>query len=330
LAGLGSGISLLVFLVISIALFRSTTGWRDKHARQLVLKESKSKARSSARESSKEAVARRQIDGQEQKAVGRIVKQAEKASSSEQKELTAASKRSQARTSALDKQRQRVTKGEASENAKALRILQRDYVDQYKSSHVIGAAQIPGIGQSVARSLAAHGIRSAADFTGIEYQVGPRGGREIRIRTTRFGLVHPSGVGEKKARDLESWRRRVEHEAMATQPTALPAAELNVIRAKYMQQRQAVADQEQTARADAAQERKEIQTKWAATHADFASEIASRRQKFAQERSQIEIRLAAAGTLADTAIWQRELAERELTAHQLVTYGRFLLCIVKP
>jgi hypothetical protein len=193
---------------------------------------------------------------------------------------------------------------------------------------LISSAKIPGIGQGVVRSLATYGIRNAADFTGIQYQTGPRGGQQIYIRT-RHGLVHPSGVGEKKARDLESWRRSIEHQAMQSQPATLPPAQLHTIKMKYTQQRQALADQEQAARAQTAHEQREISVRWVSTHAGLSSELTAVHQKFAQERAQADVQLAAAQKEADPAVWHRELAEREVAAHQKVSYRRYLAGIIR-
>jgi hypothetical protein len=328
LISLGAGIVLLSFIMISFILFRRTDGWKDRRSSLLVLKDRRSEASSKAREVSKLEITRREIQGREEKEAGRATKHAEKAKSSEQKELSDASKALQGRIGNIERQKQRLAKSESSEISNTLRSIQRDHAARYLSSHLITSAQIPGIGQGVAHSLAANGIRSAADFTGIQYQVGPRGGQQILLRTPH-GLVHPSGVGEKKARDLESWRRGVEFQATRTQPTTLPAPRLQAIRAKYLQQGQALADQEQAARAQAAQGCKEISAKWASTHARIASELTATRLKFGQERRQIDNQMTSARKEADTALWQRQLTEREVAAYQKVKYRRFLLGIFK-
>ena len=229
----------------------------------------------------------------------------------------------------MGKQRQRLATSETSETGEALRSLQHDHVARYLSGQLISSAKIPGIGQGVARSLETYGIRSAADFTGIQYQTGPRGGQQIYIRT-RHGMVHPSGVGEKKARDLESWRMSVQHHAMRSQPNTLPPSQLQAIRMRYTQQRQALADQEQAARAQAAHEEREIKVRWASTHAGFSGELTTTHQKFAQERAHTVAKLTAAQKEADAARWHRELAEREVAAYQKVSYRRYLADIIRP
>ena len=329
LISLAVGISIILFIAVSVGLFRRTSEWGDKHAKLVMLKDRKAEASSKAREVSRINQLRRDGDGREQKEVARITKQAEKAKSSEQKELSDANKRLQGQIGNLEKQKQRLAASETSETSEALRSLQRDHVVRYLSGQSISSAKIPGIGQGVVRSLATYGIRSAADFTGIQYQTGPRGGQQIYIRT-RHGMVHPSGVGEKKARDLESWRISIQHQAIMTQPNALPPAQLQAIRIRYTQQRQTLANQEQAARAQAGDEQREIRVRWASIHADFSGELTATHQKFAQDRAHTDAKLIAAQKEADVALWHRELAEREVAAYQKVSYRRYLAGITRP
>jgi hypothetical protein len=329
MVALGAGISIILFIAVSLGLFHRTPEWRAKHAKLVMFKERKAEANSKAREVSRIDRLRRDVDGHEQKEVVTITKQTEKAKSSEQKELSHATKQLQAQMGNLEKQRQRFVASETSEIGEALRSLQRDHVARYLSGQLISSAQIPGIGQGVVRSLATYGIRSAMDFTGIRYQTGPRGGQQIYIMT-RHGLVHPSGVGEKKARDLESWRRSIEQQAIRSQPNALPTAQLQAIRIRYTQQRQALADQEQAARAQVANEQREIKVRWASTHAGFSSELTATHQRFAQERAHTDAKLTAVQKEVDVAFWHRELAEREVAAYQNVSYRRYLAGIIRP
>jgi hypothetical protein len=329
MVGLVVGISLLLFFLLPLALFHRTSEWRDKRAKLMMMKDHKSEASVKARKVSRIEHVRRDVDGREQKEATRATKQAEKAKSSEQKELSDASKRLQAQIGGLEKQRQRLAASETSETGKALRSLQIDHVGRYLSSHMISSAKIPGIGQGVVRSLASCGVRSAADFTGIQYQVGPRGGQQIYIRT-HHGSVHPSGVGEKKARDLETWRISIERQALRSQPSTLPPAQLQAIRTKYTQQRQALADQGQVARAQEAHEKKEISVRWASVYAGLSGELTAIHQKFAQERAQADAQLTAAQKDADAAVWHRELAEREVAAYHKVSYRRYLAGIIRP
>lgn len=320
------GISIVMFVAVSIALFRRTTASRDKHSKVRILKERKAEVSDSMRIASRIERARRDVDDGEQKELARITKQGEKARSSEAKEIVEAGKRLEGQVGNLERSRQRLSKTEESEVGNSLRGLQSAHIDNYLRAHLVSSARIPGIGQGVVRSLAGYGIRSAADFTGIQYQTGPRGGQQVYIRTRR-GAVHPSGVGEKKARDLEAWRLSIQSKARASQPNALPSPQLQAIRMRYTQQRQALVDQEQAARSEAVSEQTKIRTKWAITQADLSTKLADARQRFAHDRAQADSRLFGARKTADAAAWQRKLAEREMAAYQKVGYGQYLIGI---
>jgi hypothetical protein len=326
--GLIAEVVVVLFLVISIALFRRTSESREKHAKLVSLRKLKAEGSASTREVARAERARKEIERREQKEIATITKQAEKAKTSEQKELAKADRQLQSQIGSLETQRRRLASSESSETGKALRLLQQHHVHNYLSSQMIGSARIPGIGQTLVRSLADHGIRTAADFSGIRYQTGPRGGQQLFL-STRHGLVHPSGIGDKKAQALENWRRNMEYAAMASQPTSLPAMQLQAIRMKYTQQRQAFANQEQAARTQAAQEQRQITVKWAAIRAGFSSELTTTRQRFAQERAQSDSQLIAVRKNADAAVLRQELAERGIAAYRRVSYGRYLAGIVR-
>ena len=71
-------------------------------------------------------------------------------------------------------------------------------------------------------------------------------------------------------------------------------------------------------------------TKWAPTHASFSSELTTTRQRFARERAGSNDDLAAARKKVDAAVWQRDLAEREVAAYEKVNYRRYLVGIIRP
>src|SRR5262249_34729686 len=158
----------------------------------------------------------------------------------------------------------------------------------------ISSARIPGIGSGIVSSLATYGITSAADFAGLRHQTGPRGGQQGFIRLRNGVPVHPSGVGEKKARDLENWRRGQEARAISTQTTSLPAAQTQTIRAKYIQQRQMLSDQEKAAHSQAASEQSQVRQRWIPSHSAISAQLVSVRQAFAQERSKADRQLDTA------------------------------------
>jgi hypothetical protein len=116
---------------------------------------------------------------------------------------------------------------------------------------------------------------------------------------------------------------------MASQPTVLPSAQLQAIRLRYTQQRLELADQEQLVRAQSADLRKQIEIKWRSIHTDFSRELANTHQQKAQERAKADSQLASARKATGSAVWQRELADREVAVYRKVNYRNYVVRIVR-
>ena len=329
MAGAAALAAILLFITVSVALFCGTPEWRAKHEKLALYKKSRDESANAARAASKFEQARRDVDNREKKAVDKVSKEADKAKASEQKELAGLDSRLGAQIQRLDKQKQKLQANELKETGHAWRAHQQQHVTTYLRGASISSASIPGIGPGVVRSLASCGITTAADFSGVHYQTGPRGGQQVYLTRPNGPPVHPSGVGEKKARDLEYWRRVVEGRAIATQPSSLPAAQGQAIRAKYALQRQVLADQEKAARAQAISDQRQVSQKWAPTHSAASGELVSIGQGFAKERAQADLQLTTAQRQASTTVWQRDLTERELAAYRGVSYRRYVGGVIK-
>jgi hypothetical protein len=323
-----SGI-LIIFVIVTKLLFRRTSGWQEKRVKKVAFRECTVESSKADREVSKLELVKRRLAKREQKEIKKLNKEADKAKASEQKELASISKSLESLIQSLNKQKQSLQSKEASETGHALRALQQQHMENFLRSASISTAGIPGIGQAVARSLSAYGINTAADFSGIHYQTGPRGGRQIYIRRRDGSPVRPSGVGEKKTHDLDNWRRSVEMRAVSTQPSSLPAAELQAIGAKYMHQRQALAGREQVARDQAAGDQKHVNQEWKPKHAAISGRITTTRQTFAQERAAANLHLTSAKRWVDQTALRRELAKREVGAYRNVSYRMFLASIIR-
>jgi hypothetical protein len=329
-AGIVSWLVIAGFIALTALLFRRTPEWRAKREKLIIFKEYQAQASKGARDVAKQETAMRDVEDREKKHVDKTSKLADKARTDEQKELSAVNVKLAAEIQKLQKQRQSLLTSENNESANALRLLQEQHVSAYLGRSSISSARIPGIGDGIAESLAINGVRTAADFTEIAYSTGSRGGtRQVLIRLRNGNYIHPRGVGEKKADALDSWRRRLELRAMATMPPALPSAQAQAIRAKYVQQRQYLANEEQTARTRASNEQNQINQKWMQIHTSISAHLLSARQAFAQERVQINVQLTAAQKQVSTASWQRDLAVREVSAYQSVSYLRYLAGIIK-
>jgi hypothetical protein len=313
-------LTILIFFVSTNILFRKTPEWRAKHDKVLIFKRCRAETSKITREMKKLDAGRHRIDTNEQRIVSNIDSRADKARGAEQKELADARSRLASRVQQLQKQRSSLQSSEDREAGNALRLLQDQHISSYLRRASIQAAIIPGIGPGIARSLAASGVITAADFSGASYSGG-----QVMIKLRNGYYVHPKGVGEKKAQALDSWRRTLEMQARATQPPRLPSSQAQVIKAKYAQQRQTLANEEQAAHAHASVELNRISQKWMQTHASISAELIAARQDFAQERAQVDAEIIAIQKQANATAWQRDLAIREITAHRKINYLRYLI-----
>lgn len=323
-------LAILLFVVSTAILLRQTPEWRIKHEKMVIFRQCRTEASKMAREVAKWDAARREIDSREQKAVGKIGRRADEARAAEQKELADVNTRLASRIQQIQTQRSSLQSNEQKETANTLRLLQEQYVSTYLSRASIQSAKIAGIGPGIVNSLAANGVTTAADYTGITYPGGPRGGAQrVLIQLRNGNYVHPNGVGTKKAQALDIWRMTLERQARTTQPSRLPTAQAQAIRAKYLSQGQNLNNEEQAARARAPVERNHISQKWMPTHSSISAELSSTRQAFARERAQSDVQLNAAQRQANAATWQRDLAAREISANQGINYRRYLTGIIR-
>lgn len=317
-----------VSLAASAIMFRRTPEWADKHDRAALCRQHRFESRDAAHQLAKLQTARNDLDSREKKATDKIAKDAAKARASEQTEFSKLGSDLARQVQAINQQRQQLQAGEQKELSTALASLQQQHVRAFLARVSLSSAKISGIGPAVVRSLAACGIYSAADFIGIEFDTGPRGGQQVYLRRANGSLVHPTGVGDKKARDLDAWRQGIERQARASQPARLPADTARVINARYAQQQQALADQQKMAEAQHADRQAQVAQKWAPIHAGFPAELTAKRQQMAEDRARLDGEIGAARKQADAVTWQRDQAERQLAAYRNVSYLRYLAKIM--
>jgi len=313
----------------SSVLYRGTARWKEKRRSRRKVKLRRADAVKARKVVARLEKAQASSAASEKKALARTTKKVNEARKGEQREITALDRKRDTKLAAIARQKQSLQGREDKELARALRALQQQHVTNVLRSATVVSARIPGIGSAVAASLAAHGIRSAADFSGIVYGTGRGGGQQIYIRLRNGGRVHPHGVGQKKAQSLESWRRSVEARARASQPGLLPAEQVASIRSRFVADEQALVRQEQVIREDAIREQAEVRQKWVPVQSELAQERLAVQGEFAQRRAQAESRLLDAQKEATEAAWYQIMAERELTAYRNVIYLRYLACMIR-
>lgn len=262
--------------------------------------------------------------------LGAIAKRSAAARKTEDREIAALDRRRDARLGQISKQRQSLQARESAALSRALSDMRQQHVDRILRAATISAARIPGIGPGVTSNLAACGIRSAADFTGLAYVPGGGGrGQQIYLRLRNGGRVHPQGVGQKKATSLESWRQSVERQARASQPSTLPAEQANSIRSRFARELGDLQEQEEAARAAAASEVDAVRQKWLPVQAGLSDEKIAAQGDFARRRAIAQSEAKAAQQRVAEAIWGLAKAEQALAAYGNVTYAEFLGRLVK-
>jgi hypothetical protein len=324
LGGGAASLAAALFFNATAALLRGTAEWSDKQKKAAQRRQYRSESRDAVRQVSRLLSARSNLDSQARKIADRLAKEAGKARAAEQNELHKAGSELARQIQGINRQRQALQSGEQREFGSALRHYQQIHVRSYLSQARISSARIPGIGPAVVGSLASHGIHSAADFSGLHYQTAGRPGQRVYIRRANGALVHPRGVGIKKARDLDAWRQAVTRGAVAGQPTTLPADQMGAISARYAHQRQILDGQQRAAEAQHVSRQAQVAQKWAPIHADFSTRLVVQNQAAAQNRAMIEAEITDAEKLASAIRWQRDLTDRQLAAYRDISYLRYL------
>lgn len=324
LGGAAASLAAGLFFAATAILFRKTSEWSDKQKKAAQRRQHRSESRDAVRQVSGLLSARSNLDGQARKAAGRLSKEAAKARAAEQNELHKAGSELARQIQGINRQRQALQSGEQREFGNALRHYQQIHVRSYLSQARISSARIPGIGPAVVGSLASHGIHSAADFSGLHHQTAGPAGQRVYIRRANGTLVHPRGVGGKKARDLDAWRQAVNREAVARQPATLPADQAGAISARYAHQRQVLDGQQKAAEAQHVSVQAQVAQKWAPIHAHFSTQLVVQNQAAAQNRAKIEAEITDAEKLASAVHWQRGMTDRQLAAYHDISYVRYL------
>ena len=320
----GACLATLLFAISGVLYYRTAEAQGKRDSRTQLARRNLA-VNSARRLASKSEKDRRAIDQRERQAIAKIDKRAKDAYATEQKQLAAAETKAKQQLSNISTQVQSLQSSESVEFGKELQILQNQHVAAKLRIASIQSATMPGIGQLLKLELEAHGIMTAADFTGIS--IGTDSKAFINLRNGH--RVHPNGIGEIKALTLDAWRRDVEESARRTQPTILPQMQAQAIRVKYAQKRQSLAEAERKVRAEAMSQQHQLRESWAATHLAIGVELTETRDRFLRECAQADLSLSQDRQNARDATWQQVKAEWDHGRYSEVTYRRYCICIAR-
>ncbi|MFF2210837.1 coiled-coil domain-containing protein [Streptomyces antibioticus] len=192
-----------------------------------------------------------------------------------------------------------------SQERRALAVLRRESIERALTGTHLKAGELNGIGNGLIRDLAAHGIRTAADFKRVSWGKAPngKGGEVLYIHRTRGGKVHINGIGEHRGRPLMEWRRAALARAEARAPLVLPPDERHriaeIIEAERTRLRAELAQAPLTAeaaRAEATRLHAEAVERLTAAEREAAGRAAERRAEFdamAEQLVALQTELAA-------------------------------------
>jgi hypothetical protein len=324
-------IAVAILLLAEALLYRRTPERQARIERRSVLSRRQAELRLAQSNVQKFMEDRRRLNANEERDCDRITRRQEEVRRAEQTALTKISAELAKRSSDISARQQSLHAAESTERVNAMRLLQDQYVQAQLAARRIDSSKIPGIGESLMWNLSQVGIQTAADFTGVSLgqTYSGRYTRQVaHIHLRNGGLVHVDGIGPKKAQALDGWRRSLESTVRASQPTQLSPTQASAISQKYANQRQSLANEEQTARAQAAQRSTSVRHQSQADQAALVRELQSVRQQAAQRRAVLDRQLGVTGKEFSDADWRLAHARRAFDAYKEVRYRSYLKRII--
>jgi hypothetical protein len=322
-----AAVGVVLFLLIETLLYQRTPERQARFEKHALFGKRQGDFKTVQRKLDKLIQDRQRLDANERRDCERVTKHRDEAGRDEQSELGKITAGLRIWIDKLTAEQQSLQAAESRERGNALRLLQDQHVQAQLAAHRVGSRKLVGIGDKLISNLNRYGIRTAADFTSVSMSQSYSGRytREVAyIHRRTGGSVHVEGIGPEKAWTLDQWRRSLESQARASQPTRLPALQDRSIVLKYAGRRQSLANQEQIARADAARRSSEVRQKWQTTQAQLLRELQAIRQQAAQSRAALDGQIVEARKEASAADWRLALARRELDAYARVRYRNYL------
>ncbi|MFB7717258.1 AarF/UbiB family protein [Nocardia sp. NPDC056100] len=168
-----------------------------------------------------------------------------------------------------------------------------EYVRKDLMRFKISSSSITGIGSALTRELAAHGIRTAADFDGIQLS-SPSGNYNSATAylLTSGGPIYVKGIGEAKARALDNWRNAHASKAISrfsrNAPTSTSTGD-----SKYNLEMSKLAQADQQAENEASQKRIQAEQTYIAAIASLSTTSAAAAAAAEKKRHEFTRRLSA-------------------------------------
>ncbi|WP_405089804.1 hypothetical protein OG767_19105 [Micromonospora sp. NBC_01392] len=211
---------------------------------------------------------------------------------------------------------------------KRLREIVEEHVQRALKNAVIAKNPPRMINAKIAGTLAAHGFRTAADFTGYRTVSGyGRNDRTFIKRHPSDSGTYVENVGEARARSLLQWRESIETRAQSQAPRTLTPQQRQEVTVQLQQFRSALSAEENAAKQQARTAVDQARAKERATQ--MATDVQEQRMEAeAQDkRANLERRITGADSAVDAARRNVEYLNDALEPLTRVTASTYLLAV---
>ncbi|MGA2926399.1 MAG: AarF/UbiB family protein [Solirubrobacteraceae bacterium] len=237
----------------------------------------------------------------------------------------------QRRLAIIAARRRELVAGGEQQAAQALRAFQEAMYRHELTHCYINAGSIPGVDGVLADALAAHGVESAADFSGVRTVAGGVGFRSharhvaAAIELPSGRLLQLPGVPVGKAHALERWRLTMRTHVQNRIPTSLPPAAREQIAAALELSLRAIDTEFRNVESHGQTRTAQIRAEHRAQERRATAELQRAQAQLAGERASLATARERAGQAIRAARWAMQRDERALAAYADITFWRFLL-----
>lgn len=300
-AGINTFLGSLILLTWATAMVAGvTTAWNRSDAgagraaaiRKIALASQQIDRHS--RRSSQAKNVRATLDSAEREALRDIANQRARFTAARAAEVESQSRGLRNKDTELQRAISKLDADKAAEFARKLNAVQGQHIQDQMAKRRIEAGAIPGIGPALIRKLAAHGLRTAADFAGFR-------GAEFH-RTGSNSWLTVTGIGPEAASRIQSWHSRQKTRAQRTAPKKLTTAQTQALEIRYADLRK-----QMQAAIDA------IPPQLKLVHANIDAKYANLEREFIQKADAIRRDYNKQRSICDAAVAR---ATAELTKHE--------------
>lgn len=230
------------------------------------------------------------------------------------------------RLTALAAQEQELYRAEHTAVAAAIRERQRQVIENDLKTKPL--TMFSGLDDRLIYALALDDVRTAADVVDVFIENEGKPSAEVAFLVRPDGRrIRASGLTTGSARQLMVWRRSLEARLSASLPTRLTDAETAVIKARFADQRAALDQAEQQARAEAATAAERVRAMPMADSRTLTEAARQAQRDAAARRVKLDQELNRARKAVAEAAWQVEDTAWELDAFRDLSFAAYVKAV---